>query len=743
MLAGLMRGVILLIIGMNSVFASDFIQHKTHNKLPNNKPILCVGENSSISQLQGQGKRSPVVKSSNRSDKVFTVQGQVTRLKRGHEPGFFMQQVATPGLMLDNIAVRVPATTALASTGIFVSTDKLANITLNSRVCVTGIVEEYYGMTRLRPTSHTKMSQIKTMQTGSVKTVANNITPTNVIVATADANFRDTLERYEGMVIRVASITDMRVTKPLYYERRWRRYNIILSHQQINIHPNTTAFAGSIAADALALNNKQRRLYVQLGSGLSVPPDLDYMRVNDRVTGIVGVLTFSYGEFRLLVDNGLAQARFLHRIDRHSDRYSDGHKHDKNLHNSDRQQLVVRGNNELRIASFNLLNYFNRAAGGVSNPLRKNRGAKTLSALHKQERKLRDTLLALDADFIGLMEMENNGFGQHSAIVRLLELVNQGLTDPSKHYALIKPDKADLHQGYYLGTGAITVAGFYRPTKLKLVNTRVIQLPIQRHRLGKAYHRPALTSTFTRMDSTDKDSADRNSTARNNRLTISVNHFKSKGSKCVEDKRRAAALKKQKRQRNNDPQSLRAWQKAKHKVAQDRQGHCAQFRTTAASVLGQALETVSGSKIILGDLNSYPKEDPLLVLTDYEPAHYGYYKIAHSEHNYLGKTVLTPHTDLGFGYHDPFDNQPDVNWTYSFKALGRLDYILLSPELAPSLVRKRVWHINAAESDLVNKAQSLKNKLDWDKHRVSSGDEINVSTVFSSSDHDPLFIDLN
>lgn len=713
MLAGLMRGVILLIIGMNSVFASDFIQHKTHNKLPNNKLILCVGENSSISQLQGQGKRSPVVKNTNRSDKVFTVQGQVTRLKRGHEPGFFMQQVATPGLMLDNIAVRVPATTALASTGIFVSTDKLANITLNSRVCVTGIVEEYYGMTRLRPTSHIKMSQIKTMQTGSVKTVASNITPTNIIVATADANFRDTLERYEGMIVRVASITDMRVTKPLYYERRWRRYNIILSHQQINIHPNTTVFAGSIAADALALNNKQRRLYVQLGSGLSEPPDLDYMRVNDRVTGIVGVLTFSYGEFRLLVNNGLAQARFLHRIDR----YSDGHKHDKNLHNSDRQQLVVRGNNELRIASFNLLNYFNRAAGGLSNPLRQNRGAKTLSALYKQERKLRDTLLALDADFIGLMEMENNGFGQHSAIVRLLDLVNQGLTDPSKHYALIKPDEADLHQGYYLGTGAITVAGFYRPTKLKLVNTRVIQLPIQRHRLGKAYHRPALTPTFTRMDSTDK----------NSRLTISVNHFKSKGSKCVEDKRRAAALKKQKRQRDNAPQSLRAWQKTKHKVAQDRQGHCAQFRTTAASVLGQALETVSGSKIILGDLNSYPKEDPLLVLTDYEPAHYGYYKIAHSEHNYLGKTVLTPHTDLGFGYHDPFDNQPDVNWTYSFKALGRLDYILLSPDLVPSLAKKKVWHINAAESYLINNAKTI----------FSSAHE-----VFSSSDHDPIFIDL-
>ncbi|GIC77538.1 ExeM/NucH family extracellular endonuclease [Moritella sp. F3] len=702
MLAGLSRGVILLIIVVNSVFASDVM----HNKRHKNKPILCAGENSSISQLQGQGKRSPEVKNkaedkgkrTYRSDRAFTVQGWVTKLKRGQDPGFFMQQSSKPKL-------------SLASTGIFVSTDKLANITPNSSVCVTGVVEEYYGMTRLRPTSHTKNVHIKTMQTGSVQTVASNIAPTDIISATADANFSDTLERYEGMKVRVASITNMRVTKPLYYERRWRRYNIILSHKQINIHPNTTAFPASIAADALALNNKQRRLYVQLEAGLSALSDLDYMRVNDKVTGIVGVLTFSYGEYRLLVDNGLAQARFLHESTHHSDR------HGSNRHSSDRQPLAVRDRDNLRIASFNLLNYFNREAGGVNNPLRQNRGAKTLSALHKQEIKLRDTLLALDADFIGLMEMENNGFGQNSAIRRLLDLVNRGITDPSKHYALIKPDKADLHQNYYLGTGAITVAGFYRPRKLKLVNTRVIPLPIQRHRLGYAYHRPALTPTFTRMDSTNN----------NNRLTISVNHFKSKGSKCVEDKRGAATLKKQKTQRHKDPQSLRAWQKAKHKLAQGRQGNCAQFRASAASVLGQALAAVPGSKIILGDLNSYPKEDPLLVLTDYDPTRYSYYKIAHSEHNYLGKSLLALHTDTGFGYHDPFDNQPDVNWTYSFKAPGRLDYILLSPDLVPSLVKKKVWHINAAESYLINNAKTI----------FSASHE-----VFSSSDHDPIFIDL-
>ncbi|SQD77615.1 ExeM/NucH family extracellular endonuclease [Moritella yayanosii] len=695
MLGSLLRRGIIIILAMTSAFAADLL-HK-------HKPVLCVGENSSISQLQGQGKRSPFVNKRSerayRSDKVFTVQGVVTKLKSGRNAGFFMQQTTA-------------TTLSLASTGIFVSTAEIANIKRDSSVCVTGFVEEYYGMTRLQVTADITILD-------STVDSAVRVQPTNIMVATADANFSDTLERYEGMQVRLVNITDMRVTKPLYYDRRWQNYTMILSHQQINIHPNTMAFPGSIHADQQALENKQRRLYLQLAAGRSLTSDLDYMRVNDRVSGIVGVLDFSYGEFRLLADNALAQTQFQHR--------------------RDRQSLAPRTGAHLRIASFNLLNYFNRAAGGDNNPLRQNRGATTLSALRNQEIQLRDTIVALDADFIGLMEMENNGFGQNSAIRRLLDLVNQAIQDPSKHYVMVKPRKSDLHQGRYLGTGAITVAGFYRPTQLKLVNTRVIQLPIQRSMLGNAYHRPALTPTFIRVSDNHRQSK---------RLTISVNHFKSKGSKCAEDKQRAAMLKKLKRKRNKSQQSLRAWQQAKRTLAQDRQGHCAQFRTTAASVLAQALASESGSKIILGDLNSYPKEDPLLVLTDYDLARYAYYKIVHSGYNYLGKTLLNAKTNIGFGYHDPFVNQPETGWTYSFKALGRLDYILLSPDLLSSLVTQKIWHINAAESYVVNNSRQSNRNQEINNSRVGVGvgDAVgamrNMASVFSSSDHEPLFIEL-
>ncbi|NQZ49216.1 MAG: ExeM/NucH family extracellular endonuclease [Moritella sp.] len=697
MLGSLWRCAIIMIVAMTSALADDLL-HK-------HKPIVCVGENSSISQLQGQGKRSPFVNKRSerayRSDTVFTVQGVVTKLKPGRNAGFFMQQTTA-------------TTLSLASAGIFVSTGAIANIKRDSRVCVSGFVEEYYGMTRLQVTANITILE---SAVDRVVDSAVRVQPTNIMVATADANFSETLERYEGMKVRLVNITDMRVTKPLYYDRRWQNYNMILSHQQINIHPNTMAFPGSIHADQQALENKQRRLYLQLAAGRSLTSDLDYMRVNDRVSGIVGVLDFSYGEFRLLADNALAQAQFQHR--------------------RDRERLAPRTLEHLRIASFNVLNYFNRAAGGDNNPLRQNRGATTLPALRKQETQLRDTLVALDADFIGLMEMENNGFGPHSAIRRLLALVNQAIPDPSKHYAMVTPRKSDLHQGRYLGTGAITVAGLYRPTQLKLVNTRVIPLPIQRSMLGNAYHRPALTPTFIRVSDNHSQSK---------RLTISVNHFKSKGSKCAEDKQRAAMLKKLKRKRSNDQQSLRAWQQAKRTLAQDRQGHCAQFRTTAASVLAQALASEPGSKIILGDLNSYPKEDPLLVLTDYDLTRYAYYQITHSDYNYLGKTLLNAKTNIGFGYHDPFVNQPDTGWTYSFKALGRLDYILLSPDLLSSLVTQKIWHINAAESHFVNNSRQSNHNREINNSRVDVGVAVgamrNMASVFSSSDHEPLFIEL-
>lgn len=83
-----------------------------------------------------------------------------------------------------------------------------------------------------------------------------------------------------------------------------------------------------------------------------------------------------------------------------------------------------------------------------------------------------------------------------------------------------------------------------------------------------------------------------------------MNHFKSKGSACWED----AAPVEQGGQAGKDL---------------DYQGACENFRVAAAVALGDALAKIDGHKVILGDMNSYGMEDPMLVLTDYTPEKYG------------------------------------------------------------------------------------------------------------------------
>ena len=668
------------ILVMNQVYATEL--------LPNNSTTSCLGENSSIAQLQGEGQRSPyVIKSTKKTETVsptFTVAGVVTQLKRGRHAGFFMQQASTSALNL-------------ASRGIFVHTTSLKGLIPNRVVCVTGVVEEHYGMTELRPTA-----EIIKLEHSA------RIIPTNILIAAADAHFRETLERYEGMRVRLVSATDMRVTKPLNYNKRWQRYNLILSHQSVNIHPNTTTFPGSILADQHALDNKQRRLLLDLPDELPLLDILSAVSVTDKITGVVGVLQFSYGEFSLLIDSSASKIQF--------DSLTVQSAFSSSI-------MLERAAKHLRIASFNLLNYFNTLAGGVHNPLRHNRGANTLPALHFQEAKLVETIVALDADFIGLMEMENNGFGQYSAVKRLLDLVNLRVQDPDKRYKMVVPGKLELHQGRYLGTGAITVAAFYRPSKLQLHKTRVINLPMQRSVLGNAYHRPALTPSFIRV--TNGHPTD------NKILTISVNHFKSKGSKCIEDKQRSMMIKRLKLSLSTDNEMSLTQRKAQQRLrASDRQGSCAQFRTLAASVLAHALAKQGGDKIILGDLNSYPKEDPLLVLTDYQPKDYAFYQPQGSKYGYLDKQLSDPIIVSGFGYYDPFINYTLNNWTYSFQALGRLDYILISPSLLPKILARKVWHINTKQSHLFVKNKQVLNKV------------MHSKAIFPSSDHDPLFIDL-
>lgn len=76
----------------------------------------------------------------------------------------------------------------------------------------------------------------------------------------------------------------------------------------------------------------------------------------------------------------------------------------------------------LRVAGFNVLNFFNGDGGGGGFPTE--RGAGSRVDQFRQRDKLVAAMTALDADILGLMEIENDGQGRLSAIAELAQALS-------------------------------------------------------------------------------------------------------------------------------------------------------------------------------------------------------------------------------------------------------------------------------------------------------------------------------
>ena len=83
------------------------------------------------------------------------------------------------------------------------------------------------------------------------------------------------------------------------------------------------------------------------------------------------------------------------------------------------------GRIDVKLASFNVLNYFNGDGAGGGFPT--SRGANTLADFQRQRSKILAALAQMNADVVGLMEMENDGTGATSAIQDLVNGLNQAM----------------------------------------------------------------------------------------------------------------------------------------------------------------------------------------------------------------------------------------------------------------------------------------------------------------------------
>ncbi|BBL57424.1 ExeM/NucH family extracellular endonuclease [Methylomonas koyamae] len=486
-------------------------------------PVSQCGQPATlISAIQGSGGVSPLNGTVQHVEAVVSADFQGS----GNLNGFFVQQGSD--------ADANPAT----SEGLFVAANTPVNV--GDRVHLVGSVAETYGMTRLE-----NVSSVEICSSG-------NALPAAVDVNLPFDSAGNDPERWEGMLVNLPQT--LTVTEN-YNLARYGEF--LLSSGGRLLTPTQVAAPGQAAND-VATQNALNQLLVDDGSNIQNPDPVIYpqpaglsaansLRSGATVTGASGVLAYDFGVYRLQPTQPLT--------------FTAGNPRPANP--------APTGPGSLKVASFNVLNYFN--GNGLGGGFPTARGANTLAEFNRQRAKIVAALHQLDADVVGLMEIENDGYAGTSAIADLVNGLNQLAGAGS--YAFVNPGIGKI------GSDEIAVGLIYKPGKVGLAGGAAILDGSVDPQFLDTKNRPALAQTFL-----DK--------ASNKLLTVAVNHLKSKGSACDDV---------------NDPDTG------------DGQGNCNLTRTNAATALanwlaGDPTQQGAANSLIIGDLNSYAQEDPISAL---------------------------------------------------------------------------------------------------------------------------------
>ena len=497
---------------------------------------------TTISDVQGTGSTSPL------EGKTVTVTGIVTgdfqendSDDRRNLGGFFMQDGPPDG---------DPQT----SDGVFVfdGNNPPTDISVGDVVEVTGTVAEYFGETQINASS------ARITGTGTVIPLPLQL-PVSSTTNNSDGDPIADLERYEGMLVEIPD------TLTVNSHRNLARFGSVVLSEGGRLRQFTNGHLPDAAGYAAHKDMNARRTIV-LDDGLRVrnPPEIHYLdagaaadysiRSGDTLDGLVGNLRYSRGSggdgdetWRLMP---VADPEFTATNPRPGAPSIGG---------------------STRVASFNVLNFFTTIDDGQRNcgPQQDQgcRGADSAAEYARQLEKTVTALAILDADIVGLMELENNASASLSALVDALN-TSIGTND----YAWV--DTGTIHDD------AIKTGFVYRTSTISTVGDFALLDRSVDSRFNDARNRPALAQTFE-VNATGAV------------LTVVVNHLKSKGSSCGAD---------------GDPN------------LNDGQGNCNMTRTSAAAALADWLATDptgSGDEdmLVIGDLNAYLKEDPLSAFT--------------------------------------------------------------------------------------------------------------------------------
>ena len=629
---------------------------------------------ATIPEIQGSGTASPMV-----GDLVET-EGVVTAAYPSGLFGFYLQTPGTGGA--------VDLATHTTSDAVFVYYPVGAgNVAVQpgDHVSVTGTVGEYAGATQI----------VSSAAGTTVLPTAAAVTPTTTATWPATAAQKESLE---GMLYDPA---DSFTVTDTYSTAQYGEVGLAVGAGPL-LQPTEVAKPGTPEADAVEAQNAARAIVLDDASSTNYANSSssnDYTPTNGDLTPPyvsktepvrVGAPATITGPV-ILTEGGSTSAptyRFQPLTTVVGPASAGSPLTVQNTRTAAPEGALIdpAGTADVRIASFNVLNYFTTLgdadddnvgdggclayndADGDGNNTRTGcdqRGAWDAADLARQQEKIVAAINALDADVVGLMEIENS-------------LVVDGTADEATQTLVTA-----LNAAAGAGTWAANPSSTDLPaaSEMDVISNAIIYKPAAVSRVGDARALGTLSEEDQAFGNAREPIAQAfKPTGGGSPFTLVVNHFKSKGSAGPwpgdtdqGDGQGAGNV-----SRVKQAEALRDW------------------------VAGLAQSSGIAATALVGDFNSYGQEDPMQVL-------------------------------YAAGFTDVESQAVTKKYSYSFDGLsGSLDHVLVNAALKPALTGADVWGINSGESLA----------FEYSRFNYHSTD-FHEATPYRSSDHDPVVAGLD
>ncbi|MCU1548479.1 MAG: ExeM/NucH family extracellular endonuclease [Arthrobacter sp.] len=603
-----------------------------------------------IAEIQGSGATSPLAGSS------ATTRGKVTAtFPTGGFSGYYVQTPGTGGDL-------TPANHTTSDAIFVFSPSTVGSVQIGDYVEVTGAISEFYGMTQLSVAAPAGLKQLTE--------AAPEVKATGFALPAGEA-FRESLEAMLLTPQGPVTVTDN------FSLNQYGEIGLAGGTTPLE-QPTAVAPFGSAEYAATVAANAARGIRLDDGASTNFLKDattkgqvLPYLTTADPVrvgapasfkTDVVLSYANNAWKFQPLTQLTSANADTVQPASFGATRTD--------------APAAVGGN--LKIASFNVLNYFPTTGDQIDgctfytdradNPITVKdgcdvRGAADAENLKRQQDKIVAAISKSGADVVSLMEVENSAqFGKNrdDALAKLVDALNiatPGIWD----YVRTPANAPPLADEDMIRTAFIFKKAAAEPVGESVIHNDTVAF---------ASARKPLAQVFKPVGASD-----------DKKFIAVANHFKSKGSAATPDD------------------------------TDKGQGNSNLARTAQAKSLlafSNELQKSHGTDkvFLIGDFNSYAKEDPLNVLT---------------AAGYVNQEEKAKNADGSAKHSYLFGGQ-----------VGSLDHILASPAANAVVTGADIWNINSVESVALEYSRYNNNVTDY-----------YAADQFRASDHDPVVVGLD